>query len=746
MRRPPKVKASTIDVRIRRARLGGCRPGRAGFIGHSGDSPFAQEFGPSAPQEGGAVPSKLLVMSLKETVDPRQGESVSVFRPVRFRPDIQGLRAVAVLLVVLYHAHLPGLTGGYIGVDVFFVISGFLITAHLLGSIAARGRVDFGDFYARRIRRILPASFAVLVLSTLAALVFIPPLILAPVLRDAIATALYVPNFQFANRSVDYLSDPNPSIFQHYWSLGVEEQFYLLWPAVLVVAFVLSRKSNRGILAALMATFVLSLVLCVWLTAHAQPWAFFMMPTRAWEFALGGLIAYAMTSSTLTMPRRLNAVLGWVGLAGIVACGVLYDEATVFPGTAVILPVVATGMVILAGSGTPRGWTASAALSVRPMVFIGALSYSMYLVHWPLLMIPQVALSDQDRLPLVWTLFLGVASLPLAWLLYRFVENPARTWKSLTSRPPRVTLLAALATTVVVVALLVAAARFVDTRPLESARIAPALDVTATLDATPFVPENLRPSLREASLDNPVIYTSGCHLSETETDVSGCTVGTRGPTTVSVALFGDSHAAQWYPALADLAERGDILLTSHTKSSCPSAITPEGARDQPYPECDQWRDGVIERLQTDPPDVVVLSNFAVSVSDPEAAPFPSMWNQSLQATISALSSRSRVIVIGDTPHFDIAPSTCLSAHIGDTLQCAGTPEASLWPEIIEAERNAARAGGGEYVDPIRYLCDESTCPVVLGDTLVYRDSHHLTATFSRSLGSELLPYLQRHGR
>ena len=684
-------------------------------------------------------------MSLKETVEPRHSESVPGFRPVRFRPDIQGLRAVAVLLVVLYHAHLPGLSGGYIGVDVFFVISGFLITAHLLGSIAGRGRVDFGDFYARRIRRILPASFAVLVLSTVAALVFIPPLILTPVLKDALATALYVPNFQFATRSVDYLSDPNPSIFQHYWSLGVEEQFYLLWPAVLVVAFLLMRKSNRGILIALASTFVLSLILCVWLTARAQPWAFFMMPTRAWEFALGGLIAYAVTSTRIRMPARASGILGWLGLAGVVACGVLYDDTTVFPGTAVILPVVATGMVILAGSAPTGRWTASSALSVRPMVFIGALSYSMYLVHWPLLMIPQIALSDQEELPLALTLLLGLASLPLAWLLYRFVENPARTWKPLTSRPPRATLFAALATTLVVVVLLVGAARAVDALPLQAGRSAPTLDVSGGLDATTFVPDNLRPSLREASSDNPEIYASGCHLSETETDVTGCTVGTEAAP-LSVALFGDSHAAQWYPAFADLAERGDILLTSHTKSSCPSAITPTGVPELPYPECGQWRDGVIDALVADPPDIVVLSNFAVSVGDPDEDSFAPMWRDSMRATIAALSPTSRVIVIGDTPHFDIAPSTCLSGHTGDALACAGSQETSLWPTVGQAERDAAQDGGGVYLDLNGYLCDESACPVILGDVLVYRDSHHLSATFSTALGTEILPYLQESVR
>jgi peptidoglycan/LPS O-acetylase OafA/YrhL len=690
-------------------------------------------------------------VSLKATEEPSLGDRAKVslgywgYRPVGFRSDIQGLRAVAVLLVVLYHANLPGLSGGYIGVDVFFVISGFLITAHLLGTFARKGRIDFGDFYARRIRRILPASLVVLLLSVAASLIFVPPLLLPPIMRDALLTGLYVPNFAFANRSIDYLSDPNPSIFQHYWSLGVEEQFYLLWPAILVVAFLLFRKSRRGLLIALVVTFLISLALSLFLTSRSQPWAFFMMPTRAWEFAIGGLVAYLMTSTHFELKPRWGAVVGWSGLVGVIACAIGYDDATVFPGTAAIFPVFASALVILGGSTTPAARTAGALLSIRPMVSIGALSYSIYLVHWPILMIPQIVSSDQRDLPLAATLGLALVSVPLAWLLYRFVEEPARSWSWLATRRPRRTLWLSLAVAVLVVSLCVSAVRMVATWPLESNQSASPLARSAPLDATTFVPANLRPGLREASSDNPDIYANKCHLSETETDATGCSIGmTEAPLTV--ALFGDSHAAQWYPAFAAMADRGEILLSTHTKSSCPSAMIPPDVLAVPYPECGTWRTGVLERLTSDPPDIVVLSNFAASVGTPGDATFPEMWERSMQATVSMLSKRSQVIIVGDTPHFEIAPPTCLSAHIEDATACAGAPEESLWPEIAQAERDAASGGGGLYLDPIRFLCDEVQCPVVLGDVLVYRDSHHMTATFSASLSESLRPLIQGAAR
>lgn len=662
------------------------------------------------------------------------------YRKVGFRADIQGLRAVAVILVVLYHAHLPGLSGGYVGVDVFFVISGFLITAHLLGSLAKTGRVDFGEFYARRIRRIIPASLAVLLLSVGAALIFIPPLLLPPVLRDALATALYIPNFAFANRSVDYLSDPNPSIFQHYWSLGVEEQFYLFWPVVLVVAFLLSRRSRHGIAAVLAVVFVVSLGLSLVLTERSQPWAFFMMPTRAWEFAVGGLVAYVVTTGRWAVPPRLGAALAWLGLVGVLATAVIYDDSTVFPGTAAIAPVVATALVILGGSARQLPWGAAAVLSTRPMVFIGALSYSIYLVHWPLLMIPQVAISDQRDLPLPTTLALALLSIPVAWLIYRVVENPVRSWSWLTVHRPAVTLLATLVIATVVVAACVGAGRAVASQPLSTGRSASPFAVSGNLAATEFVPDNLRPGLRDASADNPAIYASGCHLSAPSTTAVGCTTGPA-DAPISVALFGDSHAAQWYPALAELADRGEIVLTTHTKSSCPSAQIQSYPSPDGYPECDIWRDGVVASLTSNPPDVVVLANFAVSAGDPSAAGFAEAWQKATHDTAFALSSTSRVVVIGDTPHFEIAPSACLSAHVNDATACAGSREQSLWPAIAEAERAAVTGVGGSYLDPNQYLCDEVACPVILGDVLVYRDSHHLTATFSASLADVIFPTL-----
>ncbi len=278
----------------------------------------------------------------------------------------------------------------------FFVISGFLISSHLLESLERHGRIRFADFYARRIRRILPASLAVALLTAIAAIAFVPPLALERVLRDALATILYVPNVWFAIQNTDYLADHSPSPYQHYWSLGVEEQFYLFWPLILLALFVVLRRRTGMVVAAIAALGVASLVAGIVLTPVNQPAAFFLLPTRAWELLIGALVGAILLHGAFRVPAWFGAVGGWAGIALVLASAVLYDDATVFPGTAAIVPTVGTALVILFGAGSPA-WGPTWVLSLRPMQFIGLISYSLYLVHWPLLIVTQSAVGRSTR-------------------------------------------------------------------------------------------------------------------------------------------------------------------------------------------------------------------------------------------------------------------------------------------------------------------------------------------------------------
>lgn len=658
----------------------------------------------------------------------------------RFRPDIQGLRAVAVSAVVLYHAGLPLLPGGYVGVDVFFVISGFLITSHLLSGLARRGRVSFAEFYARRARRILPASFVVLILSTIAALVWFPPVLMSQVWAGAVATALYVPNLLFAVQGTDYLADTAPSLFQHYWSLGVEEQFYLIWPALLALGWKAFR--SKTMLKAVLALLgVASFGLGVWLTFISQPWAFFSLPTRAWELGLGAAIAFQLQHRSRLMPATVAPIVGWLGILAIVAASVLLSANTLFPGYWAALPTLGTAAVIAAGA-TPSRWGPTTVLSLPPMQFLGLISYSLYLVHWPALVVPQAAVGFGNPLPLWATLSIAVLCVPAAWLLYRFVENPMRSAPFLAKARPRRSLWGALIGSLVSISLASVAFAGSTTTQLSSARPVSTTVISESPAGTPFVPTNLTPTLRKAADDLPVLYADNCHRDAPSTDSRGCLFGS--PTAPQIVLFGDSHAAQWFPTLLRYAQQHGLAIMSYTKSSCPSVSVDSVNDGVIYQQCLTWRAAVIKQIAAKPPRLVVLSNYSRELVDGSPATRDARWQQGLIDTIDQLGAPAAVIL--DTPEFAETPADCLSAHLDDTAPCDAPRSQALNREIQHAEVTAASRTATPVIDLTPYLCNGTICPAIQGNTLVFRDKHHLTATFASllapTLGAQLGPYLR----
>lgn len=657
----------------------------------------------------------------------------------QFRGDIQGLRALAVGLVVLYHGGMPFLHGGYVGVDVFFVISGFLITTHLLQRLEKSGRIDFADFYARRARRILPAALLVVAASVAAALIWMPPLLMKEVWLGAVATALYVPNILFGLQGTNYLAESTPSIFQHYWSLGIEEQFYLLWPLLLLLVFRFL-PGRRRLLISLTIFATVSFAAGVWMTFQNQPWAFFGLPTRAWELAVGGIVAAAVTGRESIIPARAMPFIGWLGVAGIGAAALTFTETTQFPGVAAALPVAATAAVLLAGTG-PTRYGPAAFLSLRPLLFLGTISYSLYLVHWPLLVVPQAAVGFANPLPVWVTLSLSAAGVPLAWALYRWVETPARDARWLTAVRPRRTLLTAAAASLAIVAVATATYAVSASEPLHAPE---AVATSAPSDPpllTSFVPSNLEPSLRRASDDQPRIYADGCHLGFDATEPRDCVYGD--PAAPRIALFGDSHASQWFPALWGYAEANGMSLEVHSKSSCPSIDADLMRNAVPYVACAQWREAVMNRLSATPPAMVVLANYEkVSYANPSGDPV-SDWAAALDRTLGRIDAPT--VLMADTPDLGSTPSVCLSAHIDAALSCGRDRSTAVAKTYRDAERASAAEDGAAYVDLTGFLCTVDMCGPIIGGTLAYRDAHHLTATFSAELAEPLTEKLAAAG-
>ena len=674
------------------------------------------------------------------------------------RADIEGLRALAVAAVLLFHAGVPGLDGGYVGVDVFFVLSGFLITTLLVNERTTSGTISLASFYARRVRRLLPVSALVAVLTLGASYVWLEPIRVRSLTSDMIATAGFASNILFAHRGADYLqSSFPPSPLQHYWSLAVEEQFYVVWPALIaVVCLGLSNRSRFtarvrvGILSALVA--VASFVACMALMKTSQPWAFFAPHTRAFELALGALLA-VLPAAGSRGARSVAAVGSWIGVGGIIASVVLFSESTTFPGPWALVPVLAT--VLAVGGGMATSWAPVALLRFSPFQWLGTRSYSAYLWHWPILIIAEPALGRE--LALTDGLVCLAATLFLSELSYRLVENPVRRNVSIRG-------LRAAALAVALVSLLGGTAVLARNNPpsitLGPDVTTPMLETTTTTVASPTttlpvapempglgsalqpivdavkatgLPGNLTPSLQAAVTDQPEIYSNGCHVRFTPTAPKpGCSFGNVDSPTV-IGLYGDSHAAQWFPAFEKVAIKRNWKLNVYTKAGCPPAEIPVYNRilGRVYPECETWRENTLNAMVADGVKFAFVIHFDRLLSAETRKPmWQKEWRDGMQGTLDALRTRGIMpILVEDTPYPGQVIPTCLSRNYTNVQLCSPTLKNAYRDDMFEMMRDFDMAG--EHVVWVRHwFCTDASCPTIVGNLLVYRDDNHMTVTYA----------------
>ncbi|MER6418570.1 acyltransferase family protein [Streptomyces sp. NPDC001137] len=672
------------------------------------------------------------------------------------RLDIQGLRAVAVGLVVLAHAHVSQVSGGYIGVDVFFVISGFVITSLLLRELAATGRVSVRSFYARRALRLLPASSLVIAVTLGGAWLLLSKARLAEYAGDALASALYTVNFRLAAAGTDYLAQNSPpSPFQHFWSLAVEEQFYLVWPLLLPLAWRFARGRRRLVAVPLAVLCLGSFSAGVLVTNSSAPWAYFGSLTRAWELGVGALLALG-AGRLKRLPAALATPLTWFGLACVTLAAVWYDDGTPFPGHHALLPVAGTALVLAGGCApAPRG--AGWLLGRRPLVWLGGLSYGWYLWHWPLLVIAPVALGRADGtadVPLA--LGLSAAALGLAWLTLRLVENPVRFHQAFRGRPRRALVLgAALSAAASALSLTATAvpptievggpapalAQALSDAPVPQARLTELLTSSPTA-----LPSNLAPPLWEVKSSRSAVYRDGCHADYSATATRPCVYGDRASSR-TVVLFGDSHAAQWFPALQRIAFARGWRLVSLTKASCKVADVTIVSDHRPYTACDTWRSNALIRITTLRPDLVVVSSSdAADPARPAADPLR-QWTTGFESTFRSLgASGVPVAALLDTPWPKGDPIDCAARNSLQLHVCAHhLPDAIRDATRGTAIRAAASTTATTVIDPTPWVCDPRTgiCPVVVGDTAVYRDDSHLSEAYAEALAPVLAPSLDR---
>jgi peptidoglycan/LPS O-acetylase OafA/YrhL len=715
-----------------------------------------------------------------------------------FRPDLEGLRGIAVLLVVVYHAFATLIPGGYVGVDVFYVLSGYFITSQLWRTISAKsGRISFSDFYARRARRLIPTASVVIIATVAAAYFFIPPLSQVALGWDAVASAFNVSNLRYASEATDYLASTDaPSPLLHFWSLAIEEQFYLVWPLVLwfaVRSWGRTWKTSRAMIGAriaLAAVFAASLAFSIALTGTNQPVAFFSLPTRAWELAAGGLVA--LTITYFGKPGRvLRAILVAAGIIGLGYSVSQFSAVTAFPGFAALAPVLGTVAFIYAGNGQTAPLTP---LNNRPLRALGRWSYSLYLWHWPLLLIPALA-TGVGIDALAWTERVGllVAALVLSAATYRLVESPLRTAKALVASRWLSLGVAGLfiltsatagfaltlrpvgnseAGPVVVHELPADQGAPANTEPTQTATptetpttapgasssVKPATPkVTHAPKATdPFatallkgltkqpVPSNLTPSLSSAKGTFSAIYKDKCHVEVADTAFNNCVYGSAS-SAYEVWLVGDSHAAQWFPAVLQIAERHKLRLVVHTRSACPIVDVPLSeptSASTPYVNCSMWQDQVMAGLTAAKPDMIITSATVALISS---------RMDSFTRRLSQMKTLStELLVLGDTPRqsHDVPP--CVSAHLDDVSACSTPMTAVPYGATRTQMAAAADSVGATFIPTIGWLCTQTGCPVVLDNVLVYRDATHLSVAATQwlrpLLEAKVIPHLPKQYR
>jgi peptidoglycan/LPS O-acetylase OafA/YrhL len=613
-------------------------------------------------------------------------------------PQIQGLRALAALLVTLFHA--KWISGGFIGVDIFYVISGFLITGLLVREIDRTGTINFKEFYSRRFKRLLPTSFFVLAITAIVSWLVIPGTMRASLGRDVIGASLYVSNYLFAWWQADYQNlDATPSPVIHYWSLAVEEQFYLVWPLLILLFFMLARylKNRLAITYSIAFVTIISFFFSIYQTETSPIWAFYSLPTRAWELGLGALLV-------LVPPIKTKKYVGLIGFILIVISAFIFDESTAFPGINAALPVIGTVLLIATINSWPPFLNDVA--NSRLFQWLGEISYPLYLWHWPLLVLPSTYLARP--LSVFERLIAIIATIVFADLTHRFVEEPYRHKKILPilvyKTTAYVTLVSVLMGTLIM---------FTSSDKI---------DVTGINGGVSLAQIKARPA----------VYDDGCHANYAQINSGTCEYGKTDSDKVMV-LYGDSHAAQWFPALHEIANRSSYKLISLTKSACPSVEVKR--RDQggfKASRCEKWRENTTKRIKEINPDVLIMSSFQYYAQPPRYPNRIKWWNDGqLQLLKHVKNSAKLLIYITDTPHPIRDIPACLANY---SISECNTSEQSKNLSI----------SGFNIINPNPWLCS-NVCPAVKDGVVTYRDASHISVDMAIALIPKLEQGLRDQG-
>lgn len=622
-----------------------------------------------------------------------------------FRSDIEGMRAIAILLVIGAHFAIPGFAAGFIGVDIFFVLSGFLITGILVREYQKNQRINLPRFYANRFRRLFPALATMLLVSSFVAAQILPDTQNLTQSKAAAMSAVWLSNIHFTFADVDYFAaETSSNAFLHTWSLGVEEQFYLLWPLIILTTMTLfaRQQHSKPLWVALWLITGVSLLACLYLSSTQPLFAFYMMPTRAWQFAAGGMV-WLLSQQQIANQMGARAA-GMIALPLLLAAMLLIGPATTYPGLYALLPTLATCALLWAGSNTAT--TNYKLLSLPAMQWIGRLSYAWYLWHWPVLILGEHLLPIRGH----WlhTLVALALSLLLALITHHTIENPIRFGRA-KQISPRWQIGISLAL------MLLFSSQFLRWHN----------NTHETLNSGVY-------SLYAKSIsDLPIIYRDGCDDWFNGDEIKPCRYGSETANKI-VVLLGDSIGAQWFNTLTEIYHPDEWALVVLTKSSCPMVEEPFFYQriGREYTECSIWRDKALIWISEQQPDAVFIGSAASQGFTDE------QWINGSQKVLNKLSASARnVYLIEANPTLSFNGPECLMQHqqkkpekctqdAADNIGYAHV--ASLLHGLTQNYNNV------HWIETASFVCPLGQCSALQGEQVVYRDSQHLTASFTAS--------------
>jgi peptidoglycan/LPS O-acetylase OafA/YrhL len=679
---------------------------------------------------------------------PRSAAAAARGPANKFHTDIEGLRGIAVSAVVLFHAGVPLMTGGFVGVDLFFVISGFLISGLLLREFERTGRISFKGFYARRARRIIPPA-ALVIVATSVGVWFVMPLL--SVFRQAIdllAASLQMANWRFIAQGKDYLAGASDdSVATHFWSLAVEEQFYFVWPLLIAgLAYLAYRASwslRLTVGAGIAVVSAVSLVLSLRLTTADPALAYMATHTRAWQFGVGGLVAVAGPSLTAlsTQPKVRVAMcwLGWAGLGAVVIATVRFGHATAYPGTAALLPTLGGGAIIAAGqiAGSARP-AVGAFLSTGWLRWVGQVSYGWYLWHWPALVLFKQYTHVTDWHVLV---LISLVALFLAWCSTLLLERPLMSSAELKRNAMAslaVGLTAIVATVTATMTMGVIAVKQASSGVTSTNVNVSFQSVFGAANGTSSGP--VVPNPFKAFDDRPEKDECLIALGKRETP-STCVDGPGDG--VPAVLFGDSHAQEWLPAILMLAHQNNWRLSWFTKAACPvAALQPRDGRTDPFtkPDCLGWREDSLKAINAIKPKYILFGSLSTYV--PDYQEFKMAWDQTLG---QLRGTGAKLIYLRDTPYPAKNIPECVSGALDNWSKCDFDLNNVRRTEPIVTDQLRGENLDIHVLDLNGYLCDATLCPAVRNGTLLYRDDSHLTVTAVKALTSAIEAQLSAEG-